>query len=971
MKELSMDLETFSSVDIAKCGVYRYADAPDFEILLFGYSVDKGPVQVIDLASGEKVPEEILDALTDESVIKWSFNAEFERICLSRFLRDLGRSCNPFVDKHPLTREPAVYLSPEGWHCSKVWSAYMGLPQSLKEVGRVLGLSAQKMDEGKDLIKFFCVPCKATKTNGGRTRNMPTDAPDKWRVFKAYNIRDVEVEMEIKERLHNYPVPDSAWEEYVVSEEINDNGVLVDQELIDHAIELDAISRKDLSDKLRSITGLENPNSVQQLKGWLSENGVDTEDLGKRNVKRLIDETDGQVKEALTLRLSLAKSSVKKYTAMKNAVCSDGRVHGMFVFYGAGRTGRFTSKIVQLQNLPQNHLPDLAEARSLVKAGDFDSVSLLYEDIPDTLSQLIRTAFIPAPGKKFIISDFSAIECRVLAWYAGEQWVLDTFANGGDIYCATAEKMFHVPVKKHGINGELRQKGKQATLSCIAKGQLVPTDHGLKPIEAVALSDRVWDGESWVSHEGVIDKGEREVITYEGLTATPDHLVYVEGQPWPVHFGIAATCRAHLTKTGDGREAVRLGEDHQPGEAMEPEMESLLRADTVYVMRKYSMDGAWEPERRQVKGLPAVLSAKTDSSMARKAPDGSQTALRESKQPGVSELRSSRNPVSVSKRNPGRSLSDRPLRPARSYDGDRPDRQQRELCTRESSLCAKTAEQPKSEDYGAHEIRTEVLAILRERGYEEAVRWIDSFSDHNAGGACSQGKEKELAHHLRKARLYDIRNAGRHHRFTVSGCLVHNCGYGGSVGALKAMGALEAGMTEDELQPLVAAWRQANPHIVKFWWEIDHAAMRTVTLHSTEHVGNLTFTYQSGMMFITLPSGRRLAYVKPKIGTNQFGSDCITYEGIGTTKKWERLETYGPKLVENIVQSTSRDILCYAMKTLRCCRIEMHIHDELIIEADPGMSQEELSKQMSRVPPWAPGLILNADGFESEFYKKD
>jgi DNA polymerase len=447
-----------------------------------------------------------------------------------------------------------------------------------------------------------------------------------------------------------------------ISEEINDNGVLVDQDLIDNAIDLDAISRKDLSDRLRSITGLENPNSVQQLKGWLAENGVETDDLGKKNVKRLIDETDGPVKEALTLRLSLAKSSVKKYTAMKNAVCSDGRVHGMFVFYGAGRTGRFTSKIVQLQNLPQNHLPDLAEARSLVKAGDFDSVSLLYDDIPDTLSQLIRTAFIPAPGKKFIVSDFSAIECRVLAWYAGEQWVLDTFSNGGDIYCATAEKMFHVPVKKHGINGELRQKGKQATLSC---------------------------------------------------------------------------------------------------------------------------------------------------------------------------------------------------------------------------------------------------------------------------------------------------------------------GYGGSVGALKAMGALEAGMTEDELQPLVAAWRQANPHIVKFWWEVDHAAMRTVTLHSTEHVGPLSFSYKSGMMFIALPSGRKLAYVKPKIGTNQFGSDCITYEGIGATKKWERLETYGPKLVENIVQATSRDILCYAMRTLRCCRIEMHIHDELVIEADPRMSQEELSKQMSRTPPWAEGLLLRADGYESEFYKKD
>lgn len=662
MNELSMDLETYSSVDIGKSGVYRYADAPDFEILLFGYSVDKGPVQVVDLASGETVPEEILDALTDDSVIKWSFNAEFERICLSRYLHDLGRSLDPAADHHLPSQEPARYLSPEGWHCSKVWSAYMGLPQSLKAVGTVLGLAAQKMGEGKDLIKFFCVPCKPTKTNGGRTRNRPSDAPDKWRTFKAYNIRDVEVEMEIKERLKNYPVPDFVWEEYALSEEINDNGVLVDQTLIDNALRLDAISRKDLTDRLHAITGLENPNSVQQLKGWLARNDEETDDLGKKNVKRLIEETDGPVREALTLRLSLAKSSVRKYTAMKNAVCSDGRVHGMFVFYGAGRTGRFTSKIVQLQNLPQNHLPDLAEARSLVRSGNFDAVSLLYDDIPDTLSQLIRTAFIPSPGKKFIVSDFSAIECRVLAWYAGEQWVLDTFAKGGDIYCATAEKMFHVPVKKHGINGELRQKGKQATLSC---------------------------------------------------------------------------------------------------------------------------------------------------------------------------------------------------------------------------------------------------------------------------------------------------------------------GYGGSVGALKAMGALEAGMTEEELQPLVAAWRQANPHIVKFWWDIDRAAMRTVTMHTTERIKGLTFSYRSGMLFIKLPSGRRLAYVKPRIGQNKFGSDCITYEGIGTTKKWERLETYGPKLAENIVQATSRDLLCYAMRTLRCCKIEMHIHDELVIEADPRMSQAKLSELMGNTPPWADGLLLRADGYESEFYKKD
>lgn len=654
IKSMSIDLETYSDVDLNKCGVYRYASSPVFEILLFGVSADNRPIEVYDLASGEKVPDEILFALTDPAAIKWSFNAEFERICLSRYLRDQGFDLRN--QKNP------DYLSPESWHCSKVWSAYMGLPQSLKGVGAVLGLDRQKMEEGKDLIKYFCGPCRPTQANGGRTRNLPKDAPDKWVLFKKYNKRDVEVEMSIKDRLRNYPVPESVWEEYRISEEINDNGVLVDQQFIRNAIRMDAVTRDHLTRRMKEITGLENPNSVAQLKGWLASEGIMTNDLGKKNVAALMEAAPPKVKEVLSLRLKLAKSSVKKYTAMENAACPDGRVHGMFVFYGANHTGRFTSKIVQLQNLPQNHLPDLDQARSLVRSGDFETLELLYDDIPDVLSQLIRTAFIAAPGKKFVVSDFSAIECRVLAWYAGEQWVLDTFAKGGDIYCATAEKMYHVPVKKHGVNGELRQKGKRATLSC---------------------------------------------------------------------------------------------------------------------------------------------------------------------------------------------------------------------------------------------------------------------------------------------------------------------GYGGSVGALKAMGALDDGMQEDELLPLVTAWREANPNIIRFWWEIDRAAKKVVREHTSVSLYRLTLEYKSGMMFIILPSGRHIAYVKPRIGENQFGGECITYMGTGMNKKWQRLETYGPKLVENIVQATSRDILCNAMRTLRKQRIEMHIHDELIVEADPDVTLEQVSGQMSRIPEWTDGLVLAADGFEGEYYRKD
>ena len=784
MKTISIDIETYSDVNLAKCGVYKYAESPDFEILLFGYAVDGREVKVVDLAQGETIPKEILEALTDDAVTKWAFNANFERVCLSRYLTDLGRSLDPFHDRHPLSQECARFLNPAGWKCSMVWSAYMGLPLSLEGVGAVLNLDNQKMKEGRDLIRYFCVPCKETKTNGGRTRNLPSHAPDKWNLFKSYNKRDVEVEMAIQERLQKYPVPDQVWEEYHQDQEINDRGIAIDLELARQAVAMDAKSRESLMTALKEKTGLENPNSVLQMLRWLEARGLKSDSLGKKQVKELLKTAQEPLRSVLQLRQKLAKSSVKKYQAMEMTACQDGRARGMFQFYGANRTGRFAGRHIQLQNLPQNHLPDLSEARELVRQGNYEALELLYDSVPDVLSQLIRTAFVPREGMKFVVSDFSAIEARVISWMAGEKWKSAAFAAGKDIYCSTASQMFGVPVVKHGVNGELRQQGKIAELACSAEGQLVLTDHGLIPIENMTTEDRVWDGENWVHHDGVVYRGEREVMRYAGLLATPDHLVYVEEKEEPVPFQAAAENGYHL----------------------------------------------------------------------------------------------------------------------------------RRLCS----------------------------SIVIQYGDLPAL-----------------------------ARVYDILNAGPHHRFTVSDCLVHNCGYGGSVGALKAMGAMDMGITEEELGPLVQSWRAANPHIVDFWWQVDKAVKTAIKQRIPVQVNNLRFLCKSGMLFIELPSGRRLSYVKPRIGENKFGGESVTYEGIGATKKWERLESYGPKFVENIVQGTARDILCYAMQTLRHCAIVGHVHDELIIECSKDVSVDAICQQMGRTPPWAEGLILRADGYECEFYQKD
>ena len=654
MKALSIDLETYSSVDLGKSSVYRYVESPDFDILLFGYCVDGCPVQVVDLAQGEQIPPEIIDALSDERVHKWAFNANFERVCLSEWLR---RNSYPLHNEHYSTpNDPCMgYLDPVGWHCTMVWSAYLGLPLSLKDAGFALGLDKQKLTEGKDLVKYFCVPGKDGQ------RHLPVDAPDKWSTFKVYNLRDVETEMGIQERLRKYPVPDAVWDQYHLDQQINDRGIAVDMALVRSAISIDERSREELTAKLKELTMLENPNSVQQMKDWLADNGLETETLDKKQVSELLKTAPEPLRSVLVLRQQLAKSSVKKYQAMEATVCADGRVRGCFQFYGA-RTGRWAGRNIQLQNLPQNKMPDLEQARAIVRAGDYDAVRMLYDSTPDVLSQLIRTTFVPRSGHTFFVADFSAIEARVIAWLAGEDWRQQVFADGKDIYCASASQMFGVPVEKHGINGHLRQKGKIAELAL---------------------------------------------------------------------------------------------------------------------------------------------------------------------------------------------------------------------------------------------------------------------------------------------------------------------GYGGSVGALKAMGALEMGLQEEELKPLVDAWRTANPMIVKLWWAVDDAVMTAIRMKSSTATHGIRFTCQSGMLFITLPSGRQLSYVKPRIGENQFGSPAATYMGLSAARQWDRLESYGPKFVENIVQAISRDVLCYAMLTLRCCSIVAHVHDELIIEVDPRMSLEAVCEQMGRTPPWAPGLQLRADGYATDFYKKD
>lgn len=965
MQKLMIDLETKSDIDIAKSGVYRYADSPYFDILLFTYSVDDAPVQVVDLACGEQLPEEILNALTDDRIQKHAFNASFERVCLSVWLRRNYPEC--FISYGLPEDTCGNYLSPKAWRCTMVAAAYLGLPLSLASVGAVLQLQQQKMSEGKALIRYFCVPYDTV--NGVPQFHTPADSPEKWNVFRAYNKRDVETEQAIEQKIARFPVPEFVWQEYALDQSINDRGIQLDLQLVQQAIRMDTLTKDKLLHLLKNLTDLDNPNSVQQMKQWLAEHGLELESLGKKEVQEQLKTAPPDLRDVLLLRQQVSKSSVKKYQAMQNAVCSDGRARGMFQFYGANRTGREAGRIIQLQNLPQNHLPDLEDARELVKSGDLEAVELLYEDVPDTLSQLIRTAFVPKPGYQFLVADFSAIEARVIAWLAGETWRMQAFADGKDIYCASASKIFGVPVVKHGINGHLRQKGKVAELACIAEGQLVLTDHGLVPIEKVTTDDLLWDGEQWVHHEGVIYKGKREVITYEGLTATPDHLVWIEGQSQPIQFGIAASCGSHLVQTGDGGKAIRLGENYQCGKTLEQNMESLLCVDRMHRMQLEAVDIAFQPFMWKIKWLSEMFSAQKNSALARKKTNRSKATLRKSERCRIFQLRCKRNSVRLSICDSSRFVSDKQVWRTRTDNGNRQDRRQWKLCSGKSQVCYPCRKQSEQANDRLNTVRAKLLALCVQYHYSKIIQRNDTRRNYSGCRKCSCGEKKMLETHSHTARLYDIQNAGRHHRFTISGKLVHNCGYGGSVGAMKAMGG--SGMSDAELKQIVTDWRTASPHIVQLWWDVENAAIKAVRDKTETETHGIHFSYESGFLFIKLLSGRRLAYVKPRIGENRFGGDSITYEGIGTGRKWERLETYSGKLVENIVQATARDLLFYSMQTLSQYFIVGHIHDEMIIECPKDTKLDEICQQMARTPDWAKGLLLRADGYECSFYKKD
>ncbi|WP_277261535.1 DNA polymerase [Peptoniphilus lacrimalis] len=952
MKKLSIDLETYSSVDLGKSGVYKYAESEDFEILLFAYSIGDEEVKVIDLASGETIPREILSALSDESIEKWAFNANFERVCLSRFL---GKR-----------------LKPKGWYCTMIWSAYLGLPLSLEKVGEVLKLDKQKMNEGKALIRYFSIPCKPTKTNGMRKRNLPHHDLKKWSTFKKYNQRDVETEMAIKKKLSAFPMPQSEWENYWVDQNINDRGILIDEVLVDSAIKFDEILREENMDRAIELTDLENPNSPLQLKEWLNKKGLEIDSLAKKDVESALKNAEGDIKKVLELRQELSKSSVRKYDAMKNVKGKDNRARGLIQFYGANRTGRYSGRLIQVQNLRRNNLKDLELARSLVKNRDYVTMEILYESPSDILSQLIRTAFIAKEGARFIISDFSAIEARVLAWLAGEQWVLDAFENGEDIYCRTASRMFGVPVEKHGVNGHLRQKGKIATLACIAEGELVLTDKGLVPIEKLTKAHKLWDGENWVSHDGVIYKGIGEVIEYDGLRATKDHIVWIEGQEKPIQFGEAATSGAHLLQSGDGRRAIWVGEDYKPRKKMDEKLEFLLCPHKMSRMWKHSMARQGKFNDRKIKGVSDLLPTKTNSAMVGQKANSSKAKVYQSKRSRVQKLWRKRNKIQVSINSRGRSLFNRKIWIAKKRTRNRQNRQQWALRKRQLKICNSYKECFEQEKYCINRISSKILALCTKCCYKETFKRIKPRRNYRGCRISCIREKKKLERYRGKTRLYDIRNAGKNNRFTVSGKLVHNCGYQGALGALKAMGGIEMGLSEDELQSIVDSWRDANPNIVSLWWDIDAVVKRVVKTRSKERYKDLVISYEKGILFIELPSKRRLAYPKAKIGMNRFGGESIVYEGIVVGNKWDKIESYGGKFVENIVQAIARDILAEAMMRLekKGFNIVMHIHDEVVIESDSS-SIEEINEIMSIVPSWAPGLILDADGFESEFYKKD
>ena len=949
-----IDIETYSSQPLPKCGVYRYSQSSDFQILLVTYGFDDGELITIDLACGEALPAEFLSALEDPNILKVAHNSTFERVCFSRYL--------------------GHWLDPHQWRCSMIMASYMTLPLKLADVAVALNLTERKMEEGKDLIRYFSVPCKPTKANGGRTRNLPGDTPEKWELYKKYNRQDVETERAVVKALMKHPVPDSEWELYALDQLINDRGVRIDKQLVRSALIVDSEFTQNAYKRAQEITGLDNPSSVVQLKAWLADQDMPMETLAKKVVQEKAKNAEGIVGELLRLRLELSKTSIKKYEAMARTVCKDGRIHGVTQFYGASRTGRWSGRLVQLQNVPQNHLPDLDEAKALVKAGDADLVEMLYGSVPNTLSELIRTALIPKDGCRFLVADFSAVEARTLAWLAGEEWVLEEFRGKGKIYEATAARMYHVPVDtivKGNPNYEYRQKGKQATLACIAEGELVLTNHGMKPIETVTTDDMVWDGTSWVRHEGLIFKGEGETITYEGLTATPDHLVWVEGQSLPIQFGVAAACRAHLIQTGNGRNPIRLGKDHQPGKAMECAVEQMLRLDRVCSMPFSTVDSIGQPAPRIIKRLSELFGTpQAHSCLAGETVKRSKTTMLQRERSTIPTIWWPRHQIQLSVCYQGGDLDTPEC--ARCQKGLRNGsyRQQRQLRAWEHTICSSIGEQEESRDNCPLRVGSILLAILRKCSISDANCRDDQRADHRVRKGSRPNEAKELAYHKRTTRLYDLRNAGPYHRFTVSNHLVHNCGYGGGVGAMKNMGAT---MPDEELQEIVEAWRTANPHIVGFWSAMERAARKVLDEKITVPCGKAILYWKDGNMFMRLPSGRDLCYQGICYTSNRFGNSSLGYYMPNASGKMTLTETFGGKITENLTQAVARDLLANSMLALEKAgyRIVFHVHDEVILEVPNGQGTLEEACAIMGVPPsWAPDLPLRADGDELAYYHK-
>ena len=907
MSILSIDLETYSDFDITKTGVYRYCEAPNFTILLFAYAFDEEEIEVIDLELGELIPKKVIDALFNKYIVKSAFNANFERTALAKYLE--------------------ITMPPEQWRCTMVKSMTMGLPRSLAMVSKALNFKEddQKMKAGKALIQYFCKPCKPTKTNGGRTRNFPEHDPQKWNLFKLYCKQDVQVEREIRNRLKQYSTTAAELRLWDLDQRVNDRGINTDLVLISRAIKCNDLFTLKLVKEAKEITGLQNPNSAAQLKKWLGEKvGFEVTSLTKESVPLLIEKAkDSSVIRLLELRQLMSKTSIKKYKSMKDSHCQDGRVRGLLQFYGANRTGRWAGRLIQVQNLPQNHLPDLDTARNLIKTGDFDFVEMLYDSIPDTLSQLIRTAFIPTKGNRFIVADFSAIEARVIAWIAGEQWRLDVFATHGKIYEASASKMFKVPIESIVKGSPLRQKGKISELACIAEDQLVLTDKGLVKIQNVTKDMQVWDGIEFVMHDGVIYKGIKEVITYEGLTATKDHLVWVAGQSKPVQFGNAASSGTHILQTGNDRRPIWICENNKLREKMVKDLEPLQNLNTVYKLQKNSMDRFKQPYLWKIKRMSSLFPAKKNSKVVRQAVFSSKAEMYQPKRLELLKLWRTWDRIQVQLCFGGGAVDDRELWIAKARNGAGQNRHKRTLRARESSM-------------------------------------------GNSSTKLCQSKK-----------VYDLINCGPRNRFTVSGKLVHNCGYGGGVGSLISMGALKMGLDETELPKLITEWRQANQKITKFWWDCDRAAKKAIKEKTTVTLQlGIEFIYEPGFLFILLPSGRKLAYVKPRVVPHEtFNGDKITYEGMAqTSKQWVTLDTYGPKLVENIVQAVARDCLREAMFKVEKAgfKIVMHVHDEIILDVPIGEScVEDINKIFGEDIPWAKGLLLKADGYETSYYMKD